>query len=78
MSHEIVVPELETAAEITLAAWLKQPGDHVEQGEVIAEVLTEKVNVEIQAPSSGLIEALLVDEGEVVEVGQAIARLAAN
>ena len=74
MSQEIVVPELGAlTSEITLGAWLKQPGERVEAGEVVAELITEKVNTEIQAPTSGTVEALLVNEGDIVQVGQAIA-----
>lgn len=75
MSREIVMPNLGEGAEITLGAWLKRPGDRVEEGEVIAEALTEKVNVEIPSPASGVLEALLVNEGDVVSAGQPIARL---
>ena len=77
MSQEIVVPELgEVSSEITLGAWLKEPGERVEAGEVVAELITEKVNTEIQTPFGGVVEELLVDEGDVVVVGQVIARLA--
>jgi len=79
MSGEIVVPDLgEVSSEITLGAWLKAPGERVEAGEVVAELITDKVNTEIQSPLSGVVEALLVDEGDVVEVNQTIARVAAQ
>ena len=77
MSQEVVVPDFgEVTSEITFGAWLKQPGEVVQAGEVIAEVITEKVNAEIPSPVSGTVEELLVEEGEVVVVGQPIARLA--
>ena len=74
-TQDIPVPELEGASEVTLAAWLKQPGDQVAAGEVIAEVLTEKANVEITSPVAGRLEETLVDEGTTVAVGQPIARI---
>ncbi len=76
-SREIPMPDIEvgTGVEITLAAWLKKPGDRVAAGEVIAEVLSEKANVEIESPVSGLLEAILVEEGGLVVVGQPIARV---
>ncbi len=45
---EIKVPELaESITEGTVASWLKQPGDHVEKGEAIVELETDKVNIEV-------------------------------
>jgi pyruvate/2-oxoglutarate dehydrogenase complex dihydrolipoamide acyltransferase (E2) component len=77
MSQEIPVPDLgEDVEEMTLAAWLKQPGERVAAGEVIAEVMTDKVNAEIESPVSGVLEAILVNEGDSVAVGQPIARVA--
>jgi pyruvate/2-oxoglutarate dehydrogenase complex dihydrolipoamide acyltransferase (E2) component len=74
---EIPMPDVEVGAdvEITLVAWLKQPGERVAAGEIIAEVLCEKANVEIESPVGGLLEAILVTEGEVVTVGQPLARV---
>lgn len=75
MPDEIRVPDLEGAVEITLGTWLKAAGDRVEAGEPIAEALTDKVNAEIESPVSGVIEELLVEEGEAVTSGQPIARV---
>lgn len=79
MSHEIPLPDLDLGdgVEITLAAWLKAPGDPVAAGEVIAEVLSEKANVEVESPVAGILEAQLVAEGEIIRIGQLIARVAA-
>ena len=71
----IPLPALEEPGEATLAAWLKQEGDRVAAGEIIAEVLTDKVNVEIASPLAGRLVARLVAEGEVVVAGQPIARV---
>lgn len=71
---EIKVPELaESITEGTIAEWLKQPGDTVEQGETIAELETDKVNVEITSNESGVVLELLKEPGDTVEVGEVIA-----
>ena len=74
---EIPMPNIEVGAEveIMLATWLKKPGDRVGAGEIIAEVVCEKANVEIESPVGGLLEAILVEEGGAVTVGQPIARV---
>ncbi len=58
-----------------MVAWLKQPGDQVAAGEVIAEAMTEKVNVEIESPVAGVLAEILVAEEDTVTVGQPIARV---
>src|SRR5690625_2449989 len=71
---EVKVPELaESITEGTIASWLKQKGDHVEQGENILELETDKVNVEVISEESGVITELKAEEGDTVEVGQVIA-----
>ncbi|WP_088105315.1 2-oxoglutarate dehydrogenase complex dihydrolipoyllysine-residue succinyltransferase [Halalkalibacter urbisdiaboli] len=71
---EIKVPELaESITEGTIAQWLKQVGDHVNQGEYIAELETDKVNVEITAEHSGVIKEFKREPGDTVEVGEVIA-----
>ena len=72
------MPELEGAEEITVGAWSKRKGDHVAEGETLVEVLTDKVNAEIPSPVSGVVEALLLDEGDPVKPGQPIARVLAE
>jgi pyruvate/2-oxoglutarate dehydrogenase complex dihydrolipoamide acyltransferase (E2) component len=76
MSVDVVMPDLQGAEEIVIGAWVKQKGDHVEEGETLVEARTDKVNAEIPSPVSGRVEELLVGEGEQVEVGQPIARVA--
>ena len=76
MIVELKMPEMgEGVTEGTIAAWLKQPGDNVREGEVIAEFMTEKVNVEFPSPSSGKLVEVLHQEGDVVKKDQVIARL---
>ncbi|MBM0064999.1 dihydrolipoyllysine-residue succinyltransferase [Alkalicoccobacillus gibsonii] len=71
---EIKVPELaESITEGTIAEWLKKVGDHVNQGEYIAELETDKVNIEITSEFSGVIKELKREPGDTVEVGEVIA-----
>jgi 2-oxoglutarate dehydrogenase E2 component (dihydrolipoamide succinyltransferase) len=76
MIVDLKMPEMgEDVNEGTIAAWLKQPGDTVQEGEVIAEFMTEKVNVEFPSPASGKLVEVLHAEGDVVKKDQVIARL---
>jgi 2-oxoglutarate dehydrogenase E2 component (dihydrolipoamide succinyltransferase) len=70
MSERILVPVLgESVTEATVAKWLKNEGDKVDTDEAIVELETDKVNVEVPAPSSGIIEKISVKEGQTVNVG---------
>jgi 2-oxoisovalerate dehydrogenase E2 component (dihydrolipoyl transacylase) len=76
MATEVKMPQLgESVTEGTVVRWLKQPGEHVALDESLAEVETEKVNVEIPSPFEGTLTALLVPEGETVAVGVPIAAI---
>ncbi len=55
--------------------WLKHEGDEVKKGEPIAEIETEKVNIQIEAFTSGTLQKILVQEGDTVPVGQPIAQI---
>src|SRR5690348_16453884 len=71
---EVSMPRLsDTMQEGTITRWLKQPGDEVKRGDIIAEVETDKANMEIEAYDSGVLEQILTQEGEVAPIGQAIA-----
>lgn len=70
MSAEIVVPSLgESVTEATIAKWYKQKGDAVQQDEILVELETDKVTLEVNAPAAGVLENINVDEGGTVEVG---------
>jgi len=70
MSESILVPVLgESVTEATVAKWLKNEGDKVNADEAIVELETDKVNVEVPAPASGVIEKISVKEGQTVNVG---------
>jgi pyruvate/2-oxoglutarate dehydrogenase complex dihydrolipoamide acyltransferase (E2) component len=74
--REVVMPDLQGAEEITVGAWSKARGEHVAEGETLMEAHTDKVNAEIPSPVAGVVEELLLDVGDRVEPGQAIARIA--
>jgi 2-oxoglutarate dehydrogenase E2 component (dihydrolipoamide succinyltransferase) len=70
MSQKILVPTLgESVTEATVAKWLKVKGDKVISDEPLVELETDKVNVEVPAPSNGVLETISVEEGETVNVG---------
>ena len=70
MSEKILVPTLgESVTEATVSKWLKNQGEKVSADEPIVELETDKVNVEVPAPSSGVLERISVKEGETVNVG---------
>jgi len=70
MSEHILVPVLgESVTEATVAKWLKNEGDKVNADEAIVELETDKVNIEVPAPSGGIIEKISVKEGQTVDVG---------
>lgn len=76
---EIKVPELaESITEGTIVEWLKKEGELVNKGESIAELETDKVNVEINSEHTGVIKQFLFQPGDNVEVGQVIAKLDEN
>ena len=70
MSDQILVPALgESVTEATVSKWLKNEGDAVSVDEAIVELETDKVNVEVPAPSNGTLEKISVKEGQTVNVG---------
>lgn len=71
---EIKIPELaESITEGTIAEWVKQVGDQVEQGEVLLELETDKVNVEVISESAGVLQEIRANEGDNVSVGDVVA-----
>jgi pyruvate/2-oxoglutarate dehydrogenase complex dihydrolipoamide acyltransferase (E2) component len=57
----------------TISKWLKQPGDTVKKGDVLGEIETDKATMDLEAYEAGVLEQILVPEGETVPIGQAIA-----
>ncbi|GLQ71887.1 dihydrolipoyllysine-residue succinyltransferase [Vibrio sp. vnigr-6D03] len=76
MTIEILVPDLpESVADATVATWHKKPGDAIERDEVIVDIETDKVVLEVPAPEAGVLEAIVEEEGATVLGRQVIARL---
>jgi len=74
MSKEFVMPKLGmTMEEGTITRWIKKEGEKVEKGEPIVEVMTDKVNIEVESPDNGTILKILAKEGDVVPILQPIA-----
>ncbi|MDE3094569.1 MAG: 2-oxo acid dehydrogenase subunit E2 [Chloroflexota bacterium] len=74
MISEVVMPQMGAdMTEGTVLRWLKHDGDAVERGEVIAEIETDKANVEIEAFEAGTFRGALAAEGDTVRVGDVIA-----
>ena len=75
-SVEILVPDLpESVADATVATWHKKPGDSVTRDEVLVEIETDKVVLEVPAAADGVLEAVLEDEGATVTSRQILGRL---
>lgn len=76
MSDEIKVPVFpESVTDGTLTTWHKKPGDSVTHGEVIVDIETDKVVFEVPSLEDGVVDDLLVEEGETVLSGQVIAHV---
>ncbi len=75
-SVEILVPDLpESVADATVATWHKKPGDAVSRDEVLVEIETDKVVLEVPAAADGILEAVLEEEGATVTSRQLLGRL---
>jgi 2-oxoglutarate dehydrogenase E2 component (dihydrolipoamide succinyltransferase) len=75
-SVEILVPDLpESVADATVATWHKKPGDTVARDEVIVEIETDKVVLEVPAPEAGIMDSILEEEGATVLSRQLLGRL---
>ena len=76
MTIEIIVPTLgESVSDATVARWIKTTGDNVAADEPVVELETDKVTLEVPAPTAGQIGDIVAEEGAVVEVGAILARL---
>ena len=65
----------ESISEATVASWKKQVGDYVNADELIAELETEKINLEINAPCAGVLKAITTNKGATVKVGQVMGEI---
>jgi 2-oxoglutarate dehydrogenase E2 component (dihydrolipoamide succinyltransferase) len=74
---DIMTPALgESVTEATVARWAKKPGDKVAKDEVLVELETDKVNLEVAAPEDGVLVDIAAEEGATVEPGQVLGHLA--
>src|SRR5437660_10396174 len=73
MSGEIRVPTMgESIVDAVVASWLKHEGDSVSQGDALVELETDKVNVEVTAEQSGVLQKIVKHEGDTVSVGDVL------
>ena len=76
---DITVPVLgESVTEATVGKWLKSAGDSVQRDEVLVELETDKVSIEVSAPEDGTLSQIVADEGATVEIGALLAKLGAG
>ena len=76
MIVEIKVPEVgPNVTEATIVKWCKEVKDPIQETEVLVEIMTEKVNTEIESPVSGIVFEILYPKETVVRVGEVIARI---
>src|ERR1041384_2179998 len=76
MAIDITVPELgESVLEATVSRWLKKEGDSVNIGDVLVELETDKVNLEVGAKGTGILQKIEVAEGQDVKVGEVLGRI---
>src|SRR5829696_6059776 len=74
---DVPMPQMgESIVEGTLTKWLKKPGDRVERDEPLFEISTDKVDTEIPAPASGVLQEILVEEGKTVGINTVVGRIA--
>ncbi len=79
MSEKIIVPALgESITEATISKWLKNEGDPVEADEPIVELETDKVNLEVPSPVTGILAKINSKDGSVVEVGSLLGSVSEN
>src|SRR5438046_5997221 len=79
MPTDIVMPQMgESIVEGTITKWLKKPGDKVQRDEPLFEISTDKVDAEIPAPASGVLQDIKVAEGTTVQVNTVVGTIAAD
>ena len=78
MATDVIMPKVDMDQETgTVGQWLKEDGDEVKLGEIILEIETDKVAIEVEAPASGILTNILVGEGETVPIATVIATILA-
>ncbi len=73
---EVILPPLAEGVEkANVSYWHHQSGDSVKEGEDLVELVTDKATFNMPSPSSGILKEILIAEGEVVKVGQVLAKI---
>src|SRR3954470_24525566 len=73
---DIMTPALgESVTEATVAKWSKKAGDAVRKDEILVELETDKVSLEVAAPSDGVLSEIAAEEGATVEPGAVLGRI---
>src|SRR5438128_8664416 len=76
---DVVTPAAgESVSEGTILEWHVKVGDFIKASDTIVEISTDKVDLELPAPASGVVSEILIEEGATVTVGQVIARISLN
>jgi pyruvate dehydrogenase E2 component (dihydrolipoamide acetyltransferase) len=79
MATDIVMPQMgESIVEGTITKWLKKPGDKIQRDEPLFEISTDKVDAEIPAPASGVLQEIKVSEGTTVQVNTVVGTIASD
>src|ERR1700690_2540184 len=79
MPTDVIMPQMgESIVEGTITKWLKKPGDKVQRDEPLFEISTDKVDAEIPAPASGVLQDIKVAEGATVQVNTIVGTIAAE
>ncbi|MGD1079757.1 MAG: 2-oxoglutarate dehydrogenase, E2 component, dihydrolipoamide succinyltransferase [Candidatus Sulfotelmatobacter sp.] len=79
MPTDIIMPQMgESIVEGTITKWLKKPGDKVQRDEPLFEISTDKVDAEIPAPASGVLQEIKITEGTTVGVNTVVGTIAAD
>src|SRR6202140_3852784 len=79
MPTDVIMPQMgESVFEGTITKWLKKPGDKVQRDEPLFEISTDKVDAEIPAPASGILQDIKVVEGNTVQVNTVVGTIAGD
>jgi 2-oxoglutarate dehydrogenase E2 component (dihydrolipoamide succinyltransferase) len=79
MATDIVMPQMgESIVEGTITKWLKKPGDKIQRDEPLFEISTDKVDAEIPAPASGVLQEIKVTEGTTVQVNTVVGTIVSD
>src|SRR5207249_1169584 len=79
MATDIVMPQMgESIVEDTITKWLKKPGDKIQRDEPLFEISTDKVDAEIPAPASGVLQEIKVAEGTTVQVNTVVGTISSD